>query len=65
MVKNHTHHTFKPKYVLDYYVFKILNGNTILLITPNGKERKRNINDVRSCSTVQLVKMLGIHFSAI
>ena len=46
MVKNHACHTFDPKYLLDYKVLKILNDSTLLLITPNGKEGKTNINDV-------------------
>ena len=37
MVKNHVHHTFKPMYLLDCKVLQILNDNTIMLITPNGK----------------------------
>ena len=37
MVKNHTCHIFKPKYLLDYKVLKI-NASTLLLIILNGKE---------------------------
>ena len=40
MVKNHAFHTFKSKYLLDYRVKKIINDITLLLDTPNGKERK-------------------------
>ena len=32
--KNHAHHTFELKYLLDYKVLKIINNSTILLITP-------------------------------
>ena len=58
MVKNHAHHTVEPKYLLDYKVLKILNDSTLLLMTPNGKERKININDVKLCSTTELVESL-------
>ena len=30
MVKNHGYFTFKPKYLLNYKVLKILNGSTLL-----------------------------------
>ena len=56
MVKNHACHTFEPEYLLDYKVVKIINDSTLLLITPNGKERKTNINDVKYCSTTELVE---------
>ena len=46
MVKNYAHHTFEPKYLLVYKVLNIINDSTLLLITPKGKERKTNINDV-------------------
>ena len=35
---------------------KILNDSTPLLITPNGKENKTNINDVKPCSTTDLIE---------
>ena len=54
MVKNHAHHTFEPKYLLDYRVLKILNDRTLLLIMPYGKER--NVNDVKPCSTTELME---------
>ena len=40
MVKNHAHHTFEPKYLLEYKVLKIINVSTLLLISSKGKERK-------------------------
>ena len=56
MVKNHVCHAFKPTHLLDYNVVRILNDSTLLLITPNCKERKTNISNVKPCSTVELVK---------
>ena len=51
-----THHTFEAKYLLDYRVLKIFNDSTLLLVTPNGKERKTNINDVKQCGTSELTE---------
>ena len=56
MVKNHVCHTLKPKYLLEYNILKILSDSTLMLITPNGKERKANINDVKPCSRTELIK---------
>ena len=42
-LKYHARHTFEPKYLLDYKVLKTINDNTLLLIMPNGKERKTNL----------------------
>ena len=39
-VNNHAYCTFKPKYLLDYKIMKILNDSTLLIVTLNGKERK-------------------------
>ena len=47
VVRNHVCCTFEPKYLLDYRVLQMLNDSTLLLVTPDGKERKANINDVK------------------
>ena len=39
---------------MDDRLLKILNESTLLLITPNGKECKININDMKSCATLAL-----------
>ena len=41
---------------MDYRVLKILNESTLLLITPNGKEHKMKINDVKLSMTLELVE---------
>ena len=56
MVRNHAHHTIEPKYLLDYRVLQILNDSTLLIVTPDGKERKMSINDVKLSNTSKLVK---------
>ena len=40
---------------MDYKELKILNVSTALLIKPNGKERKTNINEVKPCRTAEMV----------
>ena len=62
MVKNHGCHTFEQKHSLNYKVLKIINDSTPLLLTPNGKERKTNINDVKPCSTAELVEKAWYSF---
>ena len=58
MVKKHAHHTLEPKYLLDYKVLKIINDTILLLMGQNGNEGKTNINDIKPCSTTQLVEKL-------
>ena len=41
---------------MDYKILKLLTDSTLLLLTPNGKEIKTNINDVKPCSTRELFK---------
>ena len=62
MVKNHAHHTFKPKYLLDCKILKILNDISLVIMTTNGKERKTNINYVKPCSTTDLVENASDQF---
>ena len=42
--------------------YKIFNDSILLLITPNGKERKTTINDFKPYSTTELVENAGISF---
>ena len=57
MVRNDMHWAFEPKYITDYRILKILHESTLLLVTPNGKECKMNINDVKPCAIVELVEI--------
>ena len=56
MVKNHAYHTFESKYLLDYMALKIVIDSALLFITPNGKERKTNINDVKPWGATEFIK---------
>ena len=35
---------------------KILNESTLILVTPNVKECKTNVNDVKPCNTLKLTE---------
>ena len=52
MVRNHAHQAFELKYLTDDRVLKIHNENTLLLVTPIGKECKTNNNDMKPCTTL-------------
>ena len=50
MVMHHVHHIFEPKYLLDYRELKILNDRCQL------QRKGKNSNDVKPCSTAELVE---------
>ena len=50
MIKNHTTSTFQPKYLADYRVTKIVNDSTVVVSSPDGKEKKFNIHHVKAIS---------------
>ena len=41
---------------MDYRVLKILNESTLLLVTPNRRECKMNINSVKPATTLELIE---------
>ena len=53
MVRNHSCWTFEPKYLMVYRVLKIGFESILLLVTPNGKVFKMNINSVKPCTTLE------------
>ena len=53
MVQNHAYQTFEPKYVIDYRALKVINKSTLLFVTPNGKECKTNINDMKPYTSLE------------
>ena len=55
MVKNYAHHVLEPENLTDYRVLKILNESTLILVTPNSREHKTNISDVKPATTPELV----------
>ena len=56
MVRNHAQQTSELQYLADDRALKMLNDRILLLVTPSGKECKMNINDVKLCTTLELVE---------
>ena len=52
-VKDHWKGTFNPSYVFDHRVGGILNDSTVVLTTPNGKERKCHIHHINPMTAVE------------
>ena len=50
LIKNHTVATFQLKYLADHRVVKILNNSTVIMSSPDRKEKKCNINHVKPIS---------------
>ena len=50
LIKNHTASTFQPKYLADHRVIKIVNDSTVIVSSPDGKEKKCNIHHVKAIS---------------
>ena len=50
LIKNHQKGPFNPTYICDHQVIGIPNKSTVLLTTPDGKERKCNIHHVKPVS---------------
>ena len=44
---DHQKGTFEPTYIFDHRVSGILNNSTVMLTTPDGKEKKCNIHHIK------------------
>ena len=42
--------TFQPKYLADHRVVEIVNDSTVIVTSPDGKEKKCNIHHVKAIS---------------
>ena len=62
MVKHHARHTFEAKYLSVYRVLHLLKKCTLLLLTPDGKERKTNIGDVKPCTMADVIESAWYSF---
>ena len=60
MERNHAYQTFDPMYATDYTVLNILTKSTLILATLIEKEHKMNIDNVRPCTTLEIVKRLEL-----
>ena len=50
-VKNHLRNMFKPKFVSDYRILKVVKECTLLIESPNDKTQQININNANPVST--------------
>ena len=46
-VKDHQKRTFYPSYIYDHRLVVILNDSTVVLTTPDGKERRCNVHHMK------------------
>ena len=51
-VKNHLRNTFDTKFISDYRIVKIIKECILLIGSPDGKNRKININDAKPVSAI-------------
>ena len=47
-MKNHTASVFQPKNLADHRVVKIVNDNTVIVSSPDGKVKKCNVHHVKT-----------------
>ena len=50
LIKNHTASTFQLKYLADHRIIKIVNDSTVIVASPDGREKKCNIHHVKAIS---------------
>ena len=50
LIKNHTASTFQLKYLADHRIIKIVNDGTVIVSSPDRKEKKCNIHHVEPIS---------------
>ena len=53
LIKNNTDTAFDPKYLADHRVVQILNELVVILQTPDGKEKRCNIHNLKPINTSQ------------
>ena len=46
-MKNHSVRAFQPRYLADYRIVKVVNENTVIVATPDSRERKCNVNHIK------------------
>ena len=46
-MKTHNARAFQAKYAADYTVIKIINENTVIVASPESRERKCNIHHIK------------------
>ena len=54
LTKKHQKDPFDPTYIHDHWVVGIPNESTVLLTTPNGKEKKCDVHHVKPVSSLDM-----------
>ena len=44
---------FQPKYLADYRIIKVINENTVIVASPDGRKRKINIHHIKPISSTE------------
>ena len=50
LIKNHAASTFQPKYLADHRIIRIVNYSTVIVASPDVREKKCNIHHVKAIS---------------
>ena len=53
LIKNNTGTVFDPKYLADHRVVRIVNESMVILQTPDGKEKRCNIHNLKPINMSQ------------
>ena len=54
LVKNHCKDPFDSTYIYNHWVAGILNESTVLLTTPDGREKKCNVHHIKLVSSLDV-----------
>ena len=52
-MKKHIVRVFQPKYLADYRVIKVITENTVIVVSPDGRERKCSIHHIKPISPTE------------
>ena len=61
LIKNHCKGPFNLTYIYNHWVASIPNESTVLLTTPDGKERKCNVHHVKPVSSLDVITSSNVH----
>ena len=62
LIKNNTGIAFDPKYLADHRVVWIVNELVVILQTPDGKEKRCNIHNLKPINTSQVFTLAFKNF---
>ena len=53
LIKDHKARAFQPKYLADYRIIKVINENTVIVVSTDDRERKCNIHQIKPISPAE------------